>query len=107
MKNETLQAVYEPNYNVNVNPGIKAETTVGLPVGDYKSLTLQQSNVGEYATESDYKSSNELFQIQGNTDQRVIMRVWIEGEDPQCGNGVSLDSIVGQIQFESKKVTSP
>lgn len=45
-----------------------------------------------------------LFTITGNADNKITMRVWIEGSDPQCANDIALTQLAGQIKFESSKV---
>lgn len=115
---ESIIAVYEPNINY-VKTG-KASSIAGIGYQDqnYSLFNIQspggsivaarQSVDGKFIHSSTGTSndSDVLFTMSGGQDNHYRMKVWIEGTDAQCYNEIALNSILGQIQFESTKVES-
>lgn len=111
---ESIKAVYEPNKDY-VKTG-KASSIAGIGYNDknYSLFDIQnpgdnivaarQSVDGKFSDSSN--DSDVLFTMAGDTDNHYRMKVWIEGTDDQCYNEIALNSILGQIQFESTKVES-
>lgn len=71
-------AIYEPN---RVNP-VNGQTTFDLPSG-----TMQYSN------------STRLFHLEQLTPTKVTIRLWIDGEDPQCDDDVQESQLSVQLGF--------
>ena len=65
----------------------------------YKDFTLTQHGDGQIAANDDEDTT--LCTISEGTPVEVTMYVWFEGTDNDCGNGIALDTIAGQIQFEA------
>lgn len=47
----------------------------------------------------DYNDSNQLFHLEKLTPRQVTMRLWAEGEDPECDNDVQRSSFKIQLSF--------
>jgi hypothetical protein len=60
-------AVYEPNKGTQIN----SLTTFDLPGGEMR-----------------YSNSTRLFHLEEMEPQMVTIRLWIDGEDPQCDDDV-------------------
>lgn len=71
-------AIYEPNRGNPVN----GQTTFDLPSG-----TMQYSN------------STRLFHLEQLTPTKVTIRLWIDGEDPQCDDDVQESQLSVQLGF--------
>jgi len=69
-------ATYEPNK--------------GTPVTDLDTFDLS----------STLNNSTRLFHLDARTPKKIVVRVWIEGEDPQCDDDVQLANIQLQFNFE-------
>jgi hypothetical protein len=92
--------IYEPNAEVDRISTNKADTTADFKVNAIKS-TVQQKSDGtfpdDYATQG---HSTTLFTIRGGgVTNKIVMKVWLEGSDDQCGNEVGLDNLAAQFQF--------
>lgn len=95
--------VYEPYSTGNQNEGTHAEymvsnTTYGPNA--YNSLTLKQGSDGKIP-------ACDLCNICEGIPVKVTMYVWFEGMDEDCENEIALDTIMGQIQFETEVITTP
>lgn len=71
-------AIYEPNRGTPVN----GQTTFDLPSG-----TMQYSN------------NTRIFHIEEMTPTKATIRLWIEGEDPQCDDDVQDSNLSVQLSF--------
>ncbi|MCH5304228.1 MAG: hypothetical protein J1E41_05140 [Ruminococcus sp.] len=69
---------YEPNKGAKVT----ALTTFDLPSGAM-----------------DYNSSNNLFSLEKLKPKKVAVRLWMEGEDPECDNDVQRANLKIQLSF--------
>lgn len=47
-----------------------------------------------------YSNSTRLFHLEARDPKMITVRVWIEGEDPQCDDDVQLANIQLQLNFE-------
>ncbi len=47
-----------------------------------------------------YSNSTRLFHLEALTPKMITVRVWIEGEDPQCDDDVQLANLQIQLNFE-------
>ena len=47
-----------------------------------------------------YTNATRLFHVTARTPKMVTVRVWIEGEDPQCDDDVQLANLQVQLNFE-------
>lgn len=75
---------YEPNKGSKVT----ALTTFDLPGGTM-----------------DYNSSNSIFTLEKLTPKKVAVRLWMEGEDPECDNDVQRANLRVQLSFAGIKGT--
>ena len=71
-------AIYEPNRGTPVS----GQTTFDLPSG-----TMQYSN------------STRLFHLDQLTPTKATIRIWIDGEDPQCDDDVQEAQLGVQLGF--------
>lgn len=71
-------AIYEPNKDVAVN----GQTTFDLPGGAMV-----------------YSDSTRLFHLDELSPKKVTIRVWIDGEDPQCDDDVQSAQLGVQLGF--------
>lgn len=71
-------AIYEPNKSVAVN----GQNTFDLPTGTMV-----------------YTDNTRLFHLEELTPTEVTVRVWIEGEDPQCDDDVQDAQLLVQLGF--------
>lgn len=100
--------IYEPN----------CDKTNTVSTDDYLQFTGANSeNYGTYTGLKELKqNANKSFEnpgtdvasdafaiIEEGKDVKVTMRVWIEGTDVDCRNGIAADKIFGQIQFVSEE----
>ena len=71
-------AIYEPNKDT----AVAGQTTFDLPAG---SMT--------------YSNGTRLFHLTALTPKKVTIRLWVEGEDPQCNDNVQSANLSVQLQF--------
>lgn len=71
-------AIYEPNKGTPVN----GQTTFDLPTGTMV-----------------YSDSTRLFHLEELTPTKVTIRIWIDGEDPQCDDDVQEAQLGVQLGF--------
>ena len=76
----------------------KSEDVYSYSVDDIKNYTPFTEPNSYDKVGKDNKSAI-LCTIKENQPVKVTMRVWIEGSDADCVNGISAKSIAGQIQF--------
>ncbi len=94
-------AVYEPNTNNNAGNNADAISAT-VELADSKTLTGYTENVITQkmdGTFADADTSNVLFNLTSGKDCKVIMRVYIDGEDKECVNQISLSEILGNLKF--------
>lgn len=90
--------IYEPNSDVDVTGGTGASLKADLEIQEMDSNIKQLKN-GAFSSDTT-AASNEIFKILGGgTDNQIVMRIWVEGEDAQCVNEVAIDEMVARIQF--------
>ena len=87
--------IYEPNSNVSGTDGTSAEKVSGLTINRATS-TSKQLDTGSWDG-----NQTETLKISNTDGTLVTMRIWIEGEDPDCVNEISLNEIVAQLVFET------
>lgn len=75
---ENGTAIYEPNKATAVN----GQVTFDLPSGEMK-----------------YSDNTRLFHLKELTPTKVTIRMWIDGEDPQCDNDVQNAQLSVQLGF--------
>lgn len=75
---DTEMAVYEPNKATQIN----SLTTFDLPAGQMV-----------------YSNSTRLFHLDQLTPTKVTIRLWIDGEDPQCDDDVQEADLSVQLGF--------
>lgn len=46
-----------------------------------------------------YNDSNELFHLDKLTPKKVTIRLWLEGEDPECDNDIMAANLTTQLAF--------
>lgn len=107
-ENPVLEAIYEPN--ADATPEVGAGTYIASPGGYTKWTTnvVKQSVTGKFGDGVAYNdnTSNTLFQMTGGTEPtKVLMKVYFDGDDAQCANGIALEKIAGQIEFASEVAT--
>lgn len=92
------EIIYQPNSDLS-NSGGQTYTTATDRRTDknVKVVTDSQSAAGSFG------SSQGKLSLKANADTLVTLRIWIEGTDPSCGNEISLEDIIAQLQFEEKK----
>lgn len=93
--------IYEPNADRHVT-GNAAENRLTSDYGGYGTI---KQNVDKSFVGGTDNHSVRLFSVKGNTPTKVTMRIWLEGTDTDCVNEVSLNDVIGQIQFVSEEVT--
>lgn len=103
---ETLLAVYEPNADQTwgttrtdkVSAANIAATNATLFSDTTK--TIQQNKAGTF-TGSNVNGDNSMIikKLASGEDNRMIMRVYFDGNDPECCNVISLNKIIGQLKF--------
>lgn len=94
--------IYEPNADKHIT-GESAVNGLEASYGGYG--TLKQNSDKSFVGGTDNHSAK-LFTIAANTPVKVTMRVWLEGTDADCVNEITLNNIIGQIQFISEE-TAP
>lgn len=103
-QDEELLAVYEPNSDEDwgttrtdkVLAGNITATNATLYSGD---LIKQQKSDLTFLSNGEGTNSETLFTLTQSTDRRIIMRVYFEGSDAECCNIISLNKILGNLQF--------
>ncbi len=70
--------IYEPNQ--------------GSPVGGQSTFDLPSPMA--------YSNSTRLFHLEAMTPKMITVRIWIEGEDPQCDDDVQASNLQVQLNFE-------
>ena len=71
-------AIYEPNKGT----AVAGQTTFDL------------------STPMSFSDSTRLFHLDALTSKKIIVRVWIEGEDPECDNDVQRANLQMQFNFQ-------
>lgn len=95
--------VYEPNSDAHNSDTNRAINGIGSEYGSFKNLYRQKSN-GVFESSPKANESEKLFTLAENADQKVTMRIWIEGTDNDCTNSIASDMVSGQIQFISTEI---
>ncbi len=80
----TSVKTYEPNKNGQ---------STSLPTFDLPSGTMN------------YNDDNSLFTLQRLTPKKVTVRVWLEGEDPECDNDIQRANISIKLSFAGMRAT--
>lgn len=99
--------VYEPNSNGSVENGTRATTSNGAENINPITNTYKQNTNGQFLKGNDVTTTGDsetLFQIKGDTPTAVVIRVWFEGEDPDCCDEIAMQQIEGQLKFKASKV---
>lgn len=76
--------IYEPNKSTAVG----GQTTFDLP------------------TPMALSNNTRLFQLTAQTPKKITVRIWLEGEDPQCDNDVQRANLQVQLNFEGTDETN-
>lgn len=103
---ENKLTVYEPNADIAASPSEIATDSSGFGL-DSGIYVHKQNSTGEgiFTAETGktyYEGdSSALFSMKPNTATHVILRVWFEGTDKQCGNDIEAQKIIGQLKFIS------
>ncbi|MDY5576975.1 MAG: hypothetical protein SPF70_05790, partial [Lachnospiraceae bacterium] len=93
-------SVFCPNSDVSDTSGHGANKVSGLDLAITADIKQKTSGEFESTAASDKTYSTSVFKINGHgVDNKIEMKVWIEGDDPQCVNEVALDELLAQIQF--------
>lgn len=92
-----------------------ASTTVFEPNSDYATAATQvatdsrsnKSVISSTVTETmaGICSDTNILTLTNNTPTKIIMRMWIEGGDPQCGNEIAAKDIITQLKFITDNTT--
>lgn len=72
--------IYEPNKGT----AVAGQTTIDLPAADSMK----------------YTNETRLFNLTADKSKEVTVRVWIEGEDPECDNDVQLSDLLVRLCFK-------
>lgn len=92
--------VYEPN-----SDGRNTSTEFAVDkvsTGGYNGYSTEKQNKeGIFVDSTNGSGSNYLFKVKADVDNKVTMRIWIEGKDVDCTNSIQLDEVVGNLQFSS------
>ncbi|MBR3971408.1 MAG: hypothetical protein IKJ83_00755 [Ruminococcus sp.] len=65
-----------------------------------KGSTVAGQSTFDIPTPMSYSNATRLFHLTARTPKMITVRVWIEGEDPQCDDDVQLANIQMQFNFE-------
>lgn len=68
------------------------EPNKGTPVTSLTTFDLPSGNMS-------YDDSNNLFTLQKLTPKKVTMRLWLEGEDPECDNDIQRANLKVKLSF--------
>lgn len=91
----TIKQKFDKSFAVTSNGTYVGDTSIS----DYTPWTTP---IAYDKAGTDAKSAI-LCTIQENVPVKVTMRVWIEGSDADCVNGIAAKDILGQIQFVSEE----
>ena len=105
--NKQAIKVYEPNSDKSLNSSNKA-TKAGVTIFN---PTYKQNSSGNFldtsgSQETTTGDSETLFQITGDTETAVVIRVWFEGQDDDCCDEIAMQQIEGQLKFKASKVVA-
>ena len=91
---ETGQAakIYEPNRSGNTT------LTVSNAISDNGSATMSSTFDDPAAGQAAAK----LFDLTANTEKKITVTIWIEGDDPQCNDDVKSAVFLTQLRFEGQ-----
>lgn len=90
--------VFEPNSDYRTNA-----SQVANDIRENKDIvtsTVTQTMAGTC-------SDNVILTLNNNEATKIILRIWIEGGDLQCGNEISAKDIVTQLKFVTDNTTTP
>lgn len=82
--------IYEPNRDGNTT------LTVGHAITDNGSATMSSTFDDPVAGQDAAK----LFELRANTEKKITVTIWIEGDDPQCKDEVKSAVFLTQLRFE-------
>lgn len=88
--------VFEPNVDFNTVAQKKASNERNKNDKKIISSTVTETMSGTCTFPS---GKDNILVLENNKATKIIMRIWIEGEDPQCGNEISAKDIVTQLKF--------
>lgn len=90
-KNEVTQAI-RVDFETSSNGVATYEPNKGSAVTDLTTFDLPSGTMT-------YSNSNRLFHLDKLTPKKVTVRLWLEGEDPQCDNDVQKANLSVQLSF--------
>ena len=85
--------IYEPNRNGNTTL-----TVDGAKSDNGGSATMSSTFDDPVAGQSAAK----LFDLVANTEKKITVTIWIEGDDPQCTDAVKSAVFLTQLRFEGQ-----
>lgn len=88
--------VFEPNSNFGAVAPNRAENEREDAKKKIIDSTVTETMSGTCTFPS---GKDNILVLENNKATKIIMRIWIEGEDPQCGNEISAKDIVTQLKF--------
>lgn len=99
----TSSGVFEPNTDMS-GTGSFATDSRSESDKTTAAIAVKQNKNGTFTETFDSSSteSKTLFTIKGSTDNKIVMKVWVEGTDAQCVDEISMDSIIGSLKFALK-----
>lgn len=97
----STKGIFEPNTDLAGSGSFADDERGDTSVAD---VTVKQNKDGTFVvTNADGSTDSEaLFKITGQTDNKIVMKVWIEGTDAQCVDEISFDSLIGSLKFALK-----
>jgi hypothetical protein len=111
--NNTSQQAIEKCVRISFSVEDAATAKTYEPKKESSSTTLHvaaaKSDNGGNATQTTFETANintegaNLFHLDAATAKKVTVRIWIEGEDEQCKDGVIGAVFLTQLRFEGKK----
>lgn len=89
--------VYEPNNTTEENEA--SGKSAGMTYAKMSSnvTTIKQNSDGTFGGGG---NSSAVISLSANTPTLITLKIWIEGEDKSCVNEISMESLIGQLQFE-------
>lgn len=98
LDNKGTATIFEPNNNFNTIATAVAQDKSNTAI---TSGTITQDNSTGVIT----PENNVVFTLDNNVATKIIVRLWLEGTDQQCGNEISSKDIVSQLAFSGKAHT--
>lgn len=99
-----LLKVYEPNsektWGVGRNDKVsETNVTATATLHNNSEGDIKQNSSKAFTTTGVGTNSETLFTLTQNADTQITMRVYFEGNDPECCNIISANKILGQLKF--------